>query len=100
MVLDKEREAEKLVLEAEDKAEKIRTSYQEKAEMVYRETYQETISEAKRKSFEIKEKTRKDAESEAKNFITRAEKIKKKVSADAQEKFDEAVDFILHAILS
>ena len=98
--MEKEREAEKIVLEAEDKAEKIKTSDQEKADIVFRETYQETISEAKRKSIKMKEQAKKEAESEAQIFITRAEKLEKKVTIDAQEKFEEAVDFILNAILS
>jgi vacuolar-type H+-ATPase subunit H len=99
-VLEKERESEKLILEAEERAEKIKKNAQEKAEVVYRETYQETIAEAKSKSIEMKERAKKDAESEAQIFIKRAEKLKNKILVGAEQKFSEAVNSILHEILS
>jgi F0F1-type ATP synthase membrane subunit b/b' len=99
-VLEKEREAEKIIQESKEQAEKIRKNAQEKAEAVYRETYQDTIAEARRKSIEIKEQAKKDAESEAQIFIKRAEKLKKKLLVSAEQKFSEAVDSILNEILS
>jgi len=99
-VLEKEREAEKIIKEAKEQAEKIRKNAQEKAEAVYRETYQNTIAEAKRKSIEIKEQAKKIAESEAQIFIKRAEKLKKKILVSADQKLSEAVDSILNEILS
>jgi len=99
-VLEKEREAEKIILEAKEQAEKIKKNAQEKAEAVYMETYQETIAEARRKSIEIKEQAKKGAESEAQIFIKRAEKLKKKILVGAEQKFSEAVNSILHEILS
>jgi len=99
-VLETERDAERLIREAEEQAEKIKKSAQERAEAVYRETCQETIAEAKRKSIEIKEQAKMDAESEAQIFIKRAEKLKKKILASAEQKFGEAVNSILHEILS
>jgi vacuolar-type H+-ATPase subunit H len=99
-VLETERDAERLIREAEEQAEKIKKSAQERAEAVYRETCQETIAEAKRKSIEIKEQAKTDAESEAQIFIKRAEKLKKKILASAEQKFGEAVNSILHEILS
>ena len=98
-VLEKEREAEKIVIEAEKRAEKIKNEAQKKAETVYMDTYQETLAIAKRKSIEMKEQAKKDAESEAQIFIKRAEKLKKTILASANQKFGEAVDFILHEIL-
>lgn len=98
--MEKEREAEKVILEAREKAEKIKKTAQEKAEAVYRETYEETIAEARRKSIEIKEQAKKDAESEAQFFIERAEKLKKKILASAEQQFSETVNSILHEILS
>jgi len=100
VVLEKEREAEKIIQKAEEKAEKIRKTAQEKAEAVYRETYQDTIAEAKRKSIEIKELAKKDAESETQIFVKRAEALKKKILVITEEKFGEAVDSILNEILS
>jgi vacuolar-type H+-ATPase subunit H len=99
-VLEKEREAEKIIQEAKIQAEKIRKNAQEKAEAFYRETCQDTIAEARRKSIEIKEQAKKDAESEAQIFIKRAEKLKKKLLVSAEQKFSEAVDSILNEILS
>ena len=99
-VLEKEREAEKIIQEAKEQAEKIRKNAQEKAEAVYRETYQDTIAETERKSIEIKEQAKKNAESEAQIFIKRAEKLKKKILVSAEQKFSEAVNSILHEILS
>ena len=100
VVLDKEREAEKIMQKAKEQAEKIRKNAQEKAEAVYRETYQNTITEARRKSIEIKELAKKDAESEAQIFVKRAETLKKKILVSTEEKFGEAVDSILNEILS
>jgi len=99
-VLETEREAEKIIQEAKEQAEKIRKNAQEKAETVYKETYQNVIAEARCKSIEIKEQAKKDSESEAQIFIKRAEKLKKKILVNAEQKFSEAVDFILNEILS
>ena len=99
-VLEKEREAEKIINQAKEQAEKIRKNAQEQAEFVYRETYQETIADARRKSIEIKEHAKEIAESEAQIFIKRAEKLKKKLLVSAEQKFSEAVDSILNEILS
>jgi len=99
-VLDNEREAEKIRLEAREQAKKIKKETQEKAENVYGATYQETIAEAKRKSIEIKEQAKIDAESRAQIFLRRAKKQKKKVRIDAEKKFDEAVNVALNEILS
>ena len=99
-VLDKEREAEKILLEAKEQAEKLKKEAQEKAEEVYRKTYQETIAQAKRKSIEIKEKARIDAERDAQIFLKRAEKQKKKILKDTEKKFSEAVNTVLHEILT
>jgi F0F1-type ATP synthase membrane subunit b/b' len=99
-VLEKEREAEKILLEAREQAEKIRKSAQEKAEAVYKKTYRETVALAKRKSIEIKEQAKNDAESEAQIFVKRAEKLKKKILASAEQKFSSAVNSVLEEILS
>ncbi|TRO49324.1 hypothetical protein E2P47_01445 [Candidatus Bathyarchaeota archaeon] len=99
-VLEKEREAEKLIIEAEKKAEEIRKSSQIKSENIYNKTYQESVSEAKRKSIEIKDQARIEAESEAQIFIKNAEKMKKEIVENSKQKFDEAVNFILNEILS
>lgn len=100
VVLEKEREAEKIIQNAKEQAEKIRKNAQEKAESVYRETYQDTIAEARRKSIEIKERAKKDAESEAQIFVKRAETLKKKILISSEQKIGEAVDSILNEILS
>lgn len=99
-VLEKEREAEKIRLEAREQAEKIEKEAQEKAENVYGATYQETIAEAKRKSIEIKEQAKIDAESRAQIFLRRAKKQKKKIRIDAEKNFDEAVNAALNETLS
>jgi len=99
-VLEKEREAEEIIQQAKEQAERIRKNAQEMSETVYKETYQETISEARRKSIEIKEQAKQIAESEAQIFIKRAEKLKKKILATAEQKFCTAVDSILNEILS
>ena len=99
-VLDNEREAEKIRVQAREQARKIKKESQEKAENVYGATYQETIAEAKRKSIEIKEQAKIDAESRAQIFLRRAKKQKKKVRIDAEKKFDEAVNAALNEILS
>ena len=99
-VLEKEREAEEIILKAREQAEIIRKNAPEKAGAVYRKTYQETIAEARRKSVEIKEQAKKDAESEAQVFIKRAEKLKKKILVGAEQNFSEAVNSILQEMLS
>lgn len=100
VVLEKEREAERIIQEAKEQAEEIRKNAQEQAEVVYRETYQETIAEARRKSIEIKVQAKEIAESEAKIFIKRAENLKKKILVSAEQKFWKAVDSIIDEILS
>ena len=97
--MEKEREAEKLILEAEEQAEKTKNNAQEKAETVYIEMYQEIIDEAKRKSIKMKDQAKTDAESEAQIFIKNAEKQKKKLLAITELKFGEAVNSILTEIL-
>lgn len=99
-ILDKEMEAKKLLLEAKEQAEKLKKEAQEKAEQVYSKTYQETIAQAKRKSIEIKEKARMGAERDAQIFLKRAERQKKKILKDTEEKFSEAVDAVLREILT
>ena len=99
-VLEKEREAEKIIQEAKEQAERIRKNAQEKAESVYVESYQDTIAEARRKSIELKDRAKKDAESEAQIFVKRAEALKKKILVSAEQKFGETVDLILKEILS
>ena len=99
-VLEKEREAEKIIMDAREQAEIIKKRAQEKAEAVYKETYQKAIDDAKRKSIKIKEQAKNDAESEAQIFIKRAEKLKKKILVDAEQKFSGAVDLVLKEILS
>ena len=99
-VLEKEREAENIIQQAKEQAERIRKNAQEMGETVYKETYQETIAEARRKSIEIKEQAKQIAESEAQIFIKRAEKLKKKILVGAEQKFCKAVDSILDEILS
>ena len=98
-VLEKEREAEKIIMDAREQAEIIKKRAQEKAEAVYKETYQKAIDDAKRKSIEMKEQAKNDAESEAQIFIKRAEKLKKKILASAEQKISGAVDLILKEIL-
>jgi vacuolar-type H+-ATPase subunit H len=100
VILEKEREAEKIIQKAKEQAEKIRKNAEEKAESVYRETYKETIVEAKRKSIELKERAKNDAESEAQIFVKRAETLKKKILISTEQKFDEAVNSILNEIFS
>ena len=63
-------------------------------------TFITSVAEAKRKSIEIKEQAKKDAESETQIFIKRAEKLKKKILASAEQKISGAVDLILKEILS
>ena len=94
-VLEKEREAEKIIMDAREQAEIIKKRAQEKAEAVYKETYQKAIDDAKRKSIEMKEQAKNDAESEAQVFVKRAEKLKKKILASAEQKFGEAVNSLL-----
>ncbi len=95
-----ERDAEKLIQAANEQAEKIKKSAQERAEAVYLETYQDAIDEAERKSINLKEQAKTDAESEGQIFIERAEKLKKKILVSAEQKFGEAVNSILQEILS
>ena len=99
-VLEKEREAEKIIQDARNQAEQIKVDAQKKAEEVSKNTYQKTIADAKQKSVEIKESARTDAEAEAQIFLKRAEKLKKKIRTLGEKKFDEAVDSILHEIMS
>lgn len=98
--MEKEREAEKIIQDARNQAEQIKLNAQKKAEEVSKKTYQKTIDDAKQKSVEIKEKARNDAEAEAQIFLKRAEKMKKKIRNLGEQKFDEAVDSILHEIMS
>jgi vacuolar-type H+-ATPase subunit H len=99
-VLEKEREAEKIIQQAKEQADKIIKNAQEMGEIVYRETYQNTIDGARRKSIAIKEQAKQIAESEAQIFIKRAEELKKKILINAEQKFCKAVDSILNEMLS
>ena len=99
-VLEKEREAEKIIQYAKEQANKIIKDAKEKAETVYRETYQDTIAEARRKSIETKQQAKEIAESEAQIFIKHAEKLKKKIRVNAEQKYREALDLVINEILS
>jgi vacuolar-type H+-ATPase subunit H len=99
-VLDEERAAEKLLMEAKEQADKLKREAKEKAEEIYRKTYQKAIDQAKRKTIEIKEQARVDAERDAQIFLKRAEKQKKKILEDTEEKFSEAVNAVLDEILT
>ncbi len=100
VVLEKEREAEDIVNAARKEAQKIEADAQQKAELVYKQAYQETISQAKREAILLKERAKKDAESNAQVFVSNAKKMKNKLVASAEENFDEAVNCVLEQILS
>lgn len=99
-VLEKEREAEDIVNAARKKAQKIEAEAQQKAELAYKNAYQETISKAKREAIILKERAKKDAESDAQVFIRNSKKMKNKLVVSAKKNFDEAVDSVLKQILS
>ena len=98
--MEKEREAEKIIQDARNQAKQIKLNAQKKAEEVSKKTYQKTIDDVKQKSVEITEKARSEAEAEAQIFLKRAEKMKKKIRNLGEQKFDDAVDSILHEIMS
>ncbi|MBT8172428.1 hypothetical protein KJN74_06120 [Candidatus Bathyarchaeota archaeon] len=99
-LLEKEREAEQIIFNSKEQAELLVKKAQEKAGLAYKKTYDETINLAKQKSTEIKDKPKKDAESNAQLFIEDAEKLKKKLSVFAKKRSKEAIDNILQEILS
>ncbi|MDG6222766.1 MAG: hypothetical protein IAX21_04920 [Candidatus Bathyarchaeota archaeon] len=98
-VLEKEREAERVVIVARKEAKKIETDAQEKAELVYRQTFQETINEARRHAIETKERAEKEAEAESQVFMKRAEVLKTRIKVSGQQNFNEAVDEVLNEFL-
>ena len=99
-VLEKEREAEKIVIEARKKAKTIETAAQEQAGSVYKETYEKAINEAKQKAAEIKEQAKKEAETEAQIFVKNSEKLKKELTTSAEQNFGEAVERVLQQLLT
>jgi vacuolar-type H+-ATPase subunit H len=99
-LLEKEREADRIIVNAKEQAELIVKKAQEKAGLAYKRTYDETIDLAKQKSTEIKDKAKKDAESNAQLFIENAEKLKKKLLVFGKKRSKEATDNILREILS
>ena len=99
-VLKKEREAENIVNNARKNVQKIETQTKEKAERVYKQSYQETIEQAKQEAILLKERAKEDAESDVQGFVLNAEKMKKKLLASAEQNCDEAVNMVLEEILS
>jgi len=99
-VLEKEREAENIVVVARKKAKKIETDAQEKAELVYRQTFQETINDAKRQAIETKKRAEKKAKADALVFVKNAEALKKSIEVSAQQNFNEAIEEVLNEFLS
>ena len=99
-VIEKEKEAEKIILDAKAQAERLRKQAQKKGEEIYGEIFRGAIAQAKHRSIEIKEQARIDAERDAQIYLKRAEREKKQISKDTEEKFGEAVNTVLIEILT
>ena len=99
-LLEKEREADRIIVDAKEQAELLVKKAQEKAGLAHKRTYDKTINLAKQKSTSIKDKAKKDAQSNAQLFIENAEKTKKKLLVFAKKRSQKATDHILQEILS
>jgi vacuolar-type H+-ATPase subunit H len=99
-VIDKEREADKIVQEAKAQAEKIRNGAQKRTETVYRKTYEQIVSKAERRSTELKKQVKESAEREAEIFLRDAKEQMQEIQTQAEKKFGEAVNTVLEEILS
>ena len=100
MVIDEEREANKIVQEAKAQAEKIKNEAQEEAEEIHRKTYDKIVAEAKRRFAELKKQAKESAEREAEIFLRQAEDQINEIQTKAKKKFGGAVNATLDKILS
>lgn len=102
MIIEKEREAGKILEEAKVQADRIKQETQEKAEEVFNKAYEQIIAEAKLKSIELQKKA-KEARArahEADAILRRAEEQIKEIQMRAKKKFEEAVNVALGEIIS
>ena len=100
IVRDAESEARKILDEAKVEAERISRVAKTKADEVYSKVYEQAVAGARRRSVELQEKRRNEAEREAEVFLRHAQEQIEQIRIKAEERFDEAVDAILNEIVS
>jgi len=98
MIRDVEREAREILDQAKLQADMITQKTENNLQSVYRKAYEEAISEAKNRSVELVEETKKNAECLAKNILGTSKRQIEKVQENARKNFDIAVDLIFSEI--
>jgi len=100
MIRDVERETREILDQAKLQADMITKKTENNLPSVYRKAYEEAISEAKNKSVELIEETKKNAECLIKNILCTSKRQIERVQENARKNFDTAVDFIFNEITS
>jgi vacuolar-type H+-ATPase subunit H len=95
-----EGEAREILDQAKLQADMIINKTENNLPSVYREAYEESISEAKNRSVELIGKTKKNAERLLQNILSTSKKQIERVQGNARKNFDSAVDFIFNLITS
>jgi vacuolar-type H+-ATPase subunit H len=99
-IRDVERETREILDQAKLQADTITKKAENNLPSVYRKAYEEAISEAKNRSVELIEETKKKTESLAKNILSTSKRQIEIVQETAKKYFDTAVDFIYNEITS
>ena len=99
-IRDVEREAREIQDQAKLQADTITKKAENNLPSVYRKAYEEAISEAKNRSVELIEETKKKTENLAKNILGTSKRQIERVQENARKNFDAAVDFIFNEITS
>ena len=99
-IRDVEGEAREILDQAKLQADMIINKTENNLPSVYREAYEESISEAKNRSLELIEKTKKNAERLLQNILSTSKKQIERVQGNDRKNFDSAVDFIFNLITS
>lgn len=99
-IRDVEREAKEILDRAKVQADMITKKAENSLPSVYRKAYEEAISEARNRSVELIEETKKKTESLAKSILSTSKRELDRVQENARKNFDTAVDFIFNEITS
>ncbi len=99
-IRDVEGEAREILEQAKLQADMIINKTENNLPSVYRKAYEESISEAKNRSVELIEKTKKNAERLLQNILSTSKIQIERIQGNNRKNFDSAVDFIFNLITS
>ena len=95
-----ERESIKIVEDAKKQAEDIQRETEEKARVVYQQTYEQSITEVKRRIAELVKKTKEYAEREATKILETTQTQIEELQNQANKNFQKAVDFVVNEFVT